>query len=286
MYVARCGSKESATNTEADLTSKPVVNAVAGLTLHALQVQLCAQLLGRRQVLNDSPRPLPPQRQFVGFAEDGLIKPAASALLTAQNALGATGFIILLMSVSLGTTRCPHNLKTQCERLRLTLAPLAQLTTLLLLMKLLDMAISCMCTTSPPTVVTPSLNRSVWQAFAPLTIHSEVRIQDPHKKSWDQCCTIVRIGARHAHRVWLPSGRGCWRKRRSLCPLPDFQNRRSAVDCDILVLSLFLSFFLFLQTSLSFGLKGRGDDTHCRCMMQCVQYVVRPRQKKLLVQRK
>ena len=55
----------------------------------------------------------------------------------------------------------------------------------------------------------------------PLTLHSEVRIQDPHTKSWDQCGTIVRIGARRAYRVQLPSGRRCWRKRLSLRPLPD-----------------------------------------------------------------
>ena len=55
-----------------------------------------------------------------------------------------------------------------------------------------------------------------------LTLHSEVRIRDPHTKTWDQCGTIVRIGARRAYRVQLPSGRGCWRKRRSLRPLPDF----------------------------------------------------------------
>ena len=55
-----------------------------------------------------------------------------------------------------------------------------------------------------------------------LTLHSEVRIQDPHTKTWDQCGTIVRIGARRAYRVQLPSGRGCWRKRRSLRPLPDY----------------------------------------------------------------
>ena len=56
----------------------------------------------------------------------------------------------------------------------------------------------------------------------PLTLHSEVRIQDPHTKSWDQCGTIVTIRARRAYRVQLPSGRRCWRKRRSLRPLPDF----------------------------------------------------------------
>ena len=60
------------------------------------------------------------------------------------------------------------------------------------------------------------------ELLPPLTIHSEVRIQDPHTKSWDQCGTIVRIGARRAYRVQLPSGRGCWRKRRSLRLLPDF----------------------------------------------------------------
>ena len=60
------------------------------------------------------------------------------------------------------------------------------------------------------------------ELLPPLTIHSEVRIQDPHTKSWDQCGTIVRIGARRAYRVKPPSGRGCWHKRRSLRPLPDF----------------------------------------------------------------
>ena len=60
------------------------------------------------------------------------------------------------------------------------------------------------------------------ELLPPLTIHSEVRIQDPHTKSWDQCGTIVRVGTRRAYRVQLPSGRGCWRKRRSLRPLPDF----------------------------------------------------------------
>ena len=40
----------------------------------------------------------------------------------------------------------------------------------------------------------------------PLTLHSEVRIQDPHTKSWDLCGTIVRNGARCAYCVQLLSG--------------------------------------------------------------------------------
>ena len=56
--------------------------------------------------------------------------------------------------------------------------------------------------------------------LTPLTLHSEVRIQDPRTYIWDQCGTIVSIGAHHTYRVKLPSGRVYWCNRRFLCPLP------------------------------------------------------------------
>ena len=83
----------------------------------------------------------------------------------------------------------------------------------------------------------------------PLTLHSEVRIQDPHTKSWDQCGTIVRIGARRAYRVQLPSGRGCWRKRRSLRPLPNFSEPPQRCRQWHSFLFLSLSHFFLFQTS-------------------------------------
>ena len=58
------------------------------------------------------------------------------------------------------------------------------------------------------------------KSLTPLTLHSEVRIQDPRTHIWDQCGTIVSIGAHRTYRVKLPSGRVYWRNRRFLRPLP------------------------------------------------------------------
>ena len=146
------------------------------------------------------------------------------ALLTTQNALGATG-CILLMSESLGTTRCPPCLKTQCPRTRLmsTLAPLPPVDGLVAIHQVAghgnQLHVRHIATHHRHTIAKPDRSG---KPLPPLTIHSEVRIQDPHTKSWDQCGTIVRIEARHAYRVQLPSGRGCWCKRRSFRPLQDF----------------------------------------------------------------
>ena len=156
--VARCRSEESATHTEAEIMRSPA------LTVNVVSVRRSALTSAGRSAPTTTPSPrlqpsTPPATKtvcrFCGGRphQTGSERPAYGT-----KSLRATGCIILPVSASLGTTRFPHNFKTQCPRTRLmsTLAPLPQLTTLSLLIKMLDIAISCMCATSPPTVVTPS----------------------------------------------------------------------------------------------------------------------------------
>ena len=159
--VARCRSEESATNTEAEITRRPA------LAVNVVSIRRSALTSAGRSAptTTPSPRPQPSTppatKTDCGFCGGRPHQTRSECrAYAAQNALRATGCIILPMTASLGTIRFPHNFKTQCPRTRLmsTLAPLPQLTTLSLLIKMLDIAISCMCAISPPTVVTPSPN--------------------------------------------------------------------------------------------------------------------------------
>ena len=203
----------------------------------------------------------PATKQSVGFAEDGLIKPATSALLTAQNALRATGCIILLMSSSLGTTRFPYNLKTQCPRTRLmsTLAPSPQLTTLKKIITVRQDAghsnqlhVRHIATHHRHTIAKPDWSR---KPLPPLT--PPLRNSDPRSTYKERTSVAPSSGSEHAARIacsWpVNVDTGANAVPFALCRI--FQNRRSAVDSHILSsfslslsLSLSLSFVLF-QTS-------------------------------------
>ena len=146
-----------------------------------------------------------------------------------------------------------------------------------------DIAISCMCTTSPPTVVTPSPNPISQMSCCP---HSPPTPRSGSKIHIQRAGTSVApsSGSEHAARIAcscpVDVDAGANAVPFALCRI--FQNRRSAVESDIL--SSFFPSLFFFSDLIVFGLKGREDDTHCT--MQCVRYDVRPHYIRLLVQRK
>ena len=167
------------------------------------------------------------------------------------------------MSASLGITRFPHNFKTQCPRTRLmsTLAPQAQLTTLSLFIQMLDIAISCMCATSPPTVVTPPSNLIGQASLCP---HSPSTPRSGSKIHIQRAGTSVApsSGSGHAARIAcscpVDVDAGANAVPFALCQIS--QSHHSALDSDILScfsLSLSLSFFFCRPHSLRSEGKGR-----------------------------
>ena len=156
--------------------------------------------------------------------------------------------------------RFPHNCKTQCPRTRLmsTLAPLPQLMTLSLLIKMLDIAISGMCATSSPTVVTPSSNLIGQASLCP---HSPSTPRSGSKIHIQRAGTSVApsLGSEHAARIVcscpVDMDAGANAVPFALCRI--FQNRRSAVDSDILS-SFSLSHFFLFSDLIVFRSEGKG----------------------------
>ena len=266
--VARCRSEESATNTEAEFTRRALTSAV-----------LSAPRTTPSTSLRRHPALSPPATKRVcRFCGGRPHQTRSECPAYGTKCTASTGCIIFLISANLGTTRFPHNLKTQCPRTRLmsTFAPLPQLTTLSLFIKMLDIAISCICATSSTTVVTP-LSNLIGQAS--LCPHSPSTPKSGSKIHIQRAGTRVApsSGSEHASRIVcscpVDVDGGTNAVPFALCRI--FQNRRSAVDSDnsFLFLSLSLSlslFFFFRPHSLSVWREGEMIHT-----VQCSAYDIR-----------
>ena len=355
--VARCRSEESATNTEAEITRRPA------LAVNVVSVRRFALTSAGRSAPTTPPSPrlepstLPATKKTVCRCCGGRPQqtrsecPAYGIKCTACNRLHHFADVCESRHNPLPSifqdTVSPHTADVNA----CSLAPVDDLVTAHQYAGHSNQLYACVrhiATHRRHTIAKPNQSDEL---LPQLTIHSEVRIQDPHTKSWDQCGAIVKIGARRAYRVRVSCAAAQWTWVLAQTPFPSpcagflrataalytvtflprckslntscgeenliiqskhtsviefhaiaafslpLRNQRESrygmefdhtgvftLYNDILsCFSLSLSHFSFADLTV-FGLKGRGDDTHCT--MQSVRHVVRPRSIRLLVQRK
>ena len=257
--VARCRSDESATNTEAEFTRRPA------LAVNVVSVRQSALTSSGRS----APPPTPSSRlqpstppatktvcRFCGGRSHQTRNecPAYGAKCTACNRLHHFADVC----------ESRHNpLHSQSQE---TVSPYTadvdtcSLATLSLFIKMLDIAISCMCATSPPTVVTPSSNLI---SQASLCTHSPSTPRSGSKIHIQRAGTSVApsSGSEHAARIAcscpVDGDAGANAVPFALCRI--FQNRRSAVDSDILsFFSLSLSHYFSFSDLIVFRSEGKG----------------------------